>query len=213
MRTVIFANGEFNHPEKVRDLIQTEDYLIAADGGLKHVHTLGLSPNLVIGDMDSMGSPETSLIATTPVETIRFPAEKDETDLELAVAEAVKRGGNPILITGALGGRLDLTIANLMLLSHPNLDGVNISIVDGIQEVFVIREHGQVNGAAGDGVSLLALNGPALGVCTAGLQYPLQDEALNPEQARGVSNVMLGEQAEIWVRQGGLLCIHTRKNQ
>jgi len=213
MRMVIFANGELHHPEQARSLAQAGDYLIAADGGLRHMLALGLTPNLVIGDMDSLEAREMAEIASASVEVIRHPQEKDQTDLELAVIEAAERGGNPIVITAALGGRLDMTIANLMVLARSDLATVQISIVDGPQEVCIIRKNRQIDGNVGDSVSLLAVSGPARSIRTEGLRYPLRDEMLHPEETRGISNVMLAKQANIWVEHGLLLCIHTRHSE
>jgi thiamine pyrophosphokinase len=193
-------------------MIQPGDYLIAADGGLRHMRTLGITPNMVIGDMDSLDEREIAEIAGAPAEVIRHPREKGQTDLELAVAEAAARGGNPIIITAALGGRLDMTIANLMLLASDNLAGNDISIIDGPQEAFIIRGHHQLTGEKGDSVSLLAVGGPAQNIRTEGLRYPLRDEALQTGETRGISNVMSAEQADIWVKEGVLLCIHTHQN-
>jgi thiamine pyrophosphokinase len=160
--------------------------------------------------MDSIDQDEATKLEREGVEMKTYPRDKDQTDLELALMAAAARKGSPILVIAALGGRLDLTIANIMLLAHPDLAGLDVRIEDGQDELFFIHKYGQVMGAAGDRVSLLALNGPVEGVCTEKLRYPLHDEALYAEQARGVSNVMLGKHAEIWVRQGTLLCIHTR---
>lgn len=213
MRIVIFANGELNFPTQTRAMIQPGDYLIAADGGLRHMRTLGITPNMVIGDMDSLDEREIAEIAGAPAEVIRHPREKDQTDLELAVAEAAARGGNPIIITAALGGRLDMTISNLMLLASDNLAGSDVRIKDGPQEAFIIRGHRQVTGEKGDSVSLLAVGGLAQDIRTEGLRYPLRDEAFQTGETRGISNVMAAEQAEIWVNEGMLLCIHTHQNE
>jgi len=213
MRTVIFANGELSSPDKTRALIRPGDYLIAADGGLRHMRTLGITPNLLIGDMDSLNEREIVEFAGAPAEVIRHPREKNQTDLELAVAEAVARGGNPVIITAALGGRLDMTLANLLLLASDNLAGSDVSIIDGPQEAFIIRGHSQVTGKKGDSVSLLAVGRPAQGIRTEGLNYPLRGEALQTGETRGISNVMAAEQADIWVKEGILLCIHTHQNE
>ena len=213
MRTVIFANGELNHPRMAREMVLPGDYLIAADGGLRHMRTLGLSPHLVIGDMDSIDPTELDRLKQNGVLVLQFPAHKDQTDLELALNEALARGGNPIFVMGALGGRLDLTIANIMLMMNPDLRQVDVRIVDGLQELYFIHGHAIVEGTPGERVSLLAFDGPVTGIRTFGLAYPLQDEVLYPQQARGVSNVLQGERAEIWVRQGHLLCIHSRGDE
>ncbi len=211
MRTVIFANGELSFPEETRALIQPGDYLIAADGGLRNMQSLGLTPNILVGDMDSLDEREVAEILSNSAELIQHAREKDQTDLELAVAEAAGRGGNPIIITAALGGRLDMTIANLMLLAADDLKNADIRIHDGSQEAFIVRGHRKVVGKKGDRLSLVAVGGPARGIRTEGLRYPLSDEALHTGETRGISNVMSADQADIWVAEGILLCIHTHQ--
>lgn len=210
MRIVIFANGEFKYPELVRSLIQPDDFLIAADGGLNHIKSIGLKPDLVIGDFDSINNDEVLRLDEQVIEIKRFPVEKNQIDLELAIEEAITRGGDPILITSATGGRLDLTLANVMCLLDSRLAQIDIRLDDGFEEVFLIRQYASIEGNPGDIVSLLAVNGAVQGIRTEGLRYPLINEALYPEQSRGVSNVMLAQQARIWVKDGFLLCIHTR---
>lgn len=118
-----------------------------------------------------------------------------------------------MLILGALGGRLDMTLANIFLLDLPELANIDARLEDGCEEVFFIRPGSQgrvIEGIAGDRVSLLPLGGPASGVMTRGLYYPLHGETLYPERTRGISNVMLDSQARVMLEAGQLICIHTR---
>jgi thiamine pyrophosphokinase len=207
-RAVIFANGELTDPLAARSLIEPGDFLVAADGGARRLAALGLKPGLVVGDLDSLSSDEVLALREAGSEVLQFPPEKDETDLELALLETVRRGYGQIFIAAALGGRLDQTLANVFLLALPELAGVDARLHDGREEAFLIRGVGEITGQAGEIVSLLPLFGPAEGIHTTGLRYPLRGETLLPERSRGISNELLGELAEVRLEKGILLCIH-----
>lgn len=211
-RALIFVNGEVRHIEALRNLIQPEDMLIAADGGLRHLMDLGRTPHILIGDLDSIDLSLLPDLQIKGVEVLRFPVEKDETDLELAIQTAMKRSCKSIILVGALGGRLDQTLGNIFLLTNSEWTDLDISMDDGIDQVFLIRAEKNIHGQPGDIVSLLPLTGSALGVCTENLKYPLKNETLYSDRTRGISNEMLQETARVTIRSGLLLCIHTRAN-
>lgn len=210
MKTVIFANGEIQDPIRLESLLQEGDALIAADGGLNHIRLLGRIPDLVIGDLDSVGQEDLQWLAEKSVEIKKFPTQKDQTDLELAILEAVDRGAQRIIIAGGLGGRIDQTLANINLLLLPEIQALEVSLDDGLEELFLIQRHAIIWGREGDLVSLIALNLPAREVRTKGLEYKLHNETLFPERSRGISNVMKGDNAEVSLENGVLLCVHTR---
>lgn len=212
-RTVIFVNGRLSSPKRLAELLRSDDWLIAADGGLRHLRRLGLAPRLLIGDLDSVTEEEVRWAAENGAEVRRYPREKDETDLELALAAALQTGSREILLAAALGGRLDQTLGNLGLMLRPELAGLDARLEDGREEVFMIRERAEIHGRKGDIVSLLPWNGPAEGVSTQALRYPLRDETLYPDHTRGISNEMQGDTAQVSLRAGILLCIHMRRRR
>lgn len=213
-RALVFANGvQFDAPA-VRAMLQPDDFKIAADGGLHHLRKLGVEPDLVIGDLDSLEPGEIEALKNSPIRVEQYPVHKDETDLELAVEAALREGCQTVLILAALGGRLDMTLSNIFLLALPELQAVDARLEDGQEEVFLLRPETAaqrlIHGKPGDRVSLLPLGAPATGVRTSGLYYPLRGETLYPERTRGVSNQMLEEQAQVTLETGLLICIHTR---
>jgi thiamine pyrophosphokinase len=217
-RAVIFANGEQFDLEAIRGQIRAGDSLIAADGGLRYLNALALKPHIVIGDLDSIAQHEIVELETQGVRIDRYPPEKDETDLEIALKTAVSEGCESILVIAALGGRLDMTLANIALLALAELTAVDVRLDNGLEEVFLIRPGGGkenigrlIQGETGDRVSLLAWGGPAQGVRTEGLYYPLHDETLYPESTRGISNQMVEPNARVAVQQGLIICIHARR--
>ncbi|MFW6115480.1 MAG: thiamine diphosphokinase [Chloroflexota bacterium] len=209
MRAVIFANGDFAQPRQTRDLLRADDLIIAVDGGTRHAWEVGTEPHLVVGDLDSLTSEEQERLTNAGVELSSFPPRKDETDLELALRRAASDGAQSIVILAAVGGRLDQTVANLLLLTLPELRGLDIRVVQGDEEAFLIRDESLIEGRPGDTVSLIPFAGDALGVTAEGMEWPLREEALRFGATRGISNVLKDEQAPVRVRQGLLLCVVT----
>jgi thiamine pyrophosphokinase len=210
-RAVIFVNGVMADPQAVRMMLRPDDYLVAVDGGLQHLQTLGVQPQLLIGDLDSLDEADVAVLESAGVRIERHPAEKDETDLELALLALAGQGYDEIRVVAALGGRLDQTLANLSLLELPGLEDVDVRLDDGHEEILIIRDFTTIDGHPGDTVSLLARDGCTNGITTEGLKYPLTRETLCPNRTRGISNEMLSEQASVKVASGRLLCVHTRK--
>ncbi len=209
-RAVIFANGDLPDLERLRAWLRSDDMLIAADGGLRHISALGLIPHLVIGDLDSADPLELAVAEAAGCQVQRFPVEKDETDLELAINYALARGFHSLRITAALGGRLDHTLGNLMILARPELAGLDLRLDDGREEVWLARGQAEILGRPGDRVSLLPLGGPVEGITTEELRYPLRNETLYAEHSRGISNEMLEDRALVRFENGILIVIHTR---
>jgi thiamine pyrophosphokinase len=210
-RAIIFANGEVSDLEAARASLRPDDFLVAADGGLRYFRALGILPQVVVGDLDSIRATDEAALEAIGVRVERFPARKDETDLELAlrlaVREAPAEAARDILIFGALGGRWDQTLANLLLLAHPDFRAVRVRLVDGRQQIYLVQGQAVVEGQPGDTVSLIALNGDALGVTTDGLEYPLQRGTLRFGSTLGISNVLVGTRATVTVESGLVACV------
>ena len=184
-------------------------WVIAADGGARLAAYYGLAVQTLIGDMDSVEPPTLEQLTRT-AEVLRHPPEKDETDLELALLLAAQRGARWIRVLAALGDRLDQTLGNIYLMALPALHGLDVRLVAGKQEAWLIREgQSSVYGAAGDTVSIIPLSGEARGIRTHNLYYPLHGETLRFGPARGISNVMQATEAQISVREGIVLVVHT----
>lgn len=208
MKAIVIANGELNH----RPRIEPGDLLIAADGGGRHCLRLGLIPQVVIGDFDSLDPTELAALEQAGVEIARYPARKDYTDLELALHLARERGATQVVVLAALGARWDQTIANLLLPLSAGMAGLTVRLLDGNQELLFLCAADspasvEIDGQPGDTVSLLPLAGDASGISTAGLEYPLLGETLFFGTTRGVSNVLLSSPAHIALHSGILLVV------
>ncbi|MBE7434384.1 MAG: thiamine diphosphokinase [Anaerolineales bacterium] len=209
MRIIIFANGSLPNLEKARALLRPDDFILCADGGTRHALDLGLTPNIVIGDLDSVTYEERRKMKEMGVEVLEFSRDKNETDLELAINHALTLNSSQILILAALGGRMDHTLANITLLSNLQLATFNIRLTDGVEELFFCRDQAQVQGRSGDIVSLIPWGGEVTGVFTENLRWHLHHETLYPDKTRGISNEMTTDVATVTVDSGLLLIVHT----
>jgi len=207
MRAIIIANGQIHDGDFLRSLVAPTDLVICADGGVSNALALGLQPQVVVGDLDSLDSDLQAQLEAEGCQVITHPARKDETDLELALYYAIEHGVDEILILGALGGRIDQTLANVLLLVLPALRSARVKILDGRQEVFLIRDEALVEGQVGDTLSLLPLTEQVTGIYTEGLEYPLENGTLYLGPALGVSNTLTARQARVRIGQGLLLAV------
>ena len=210
MKALILVNGELYRPDVLRSRIRAEvfDLVLGADGGARYAHDLNVTLDAIIGDLDSLSAFEQQGISNT--EFVSYPAVKGETDLELALLYAVERGANRIVMVGVMGGRMDMTIANILMITHTSLNSCRIEVWHGEQTGLVIKPPGEnIYGHPGDTVSLLPLSSDVSGITTEGLKYSLNDEKLPFGPARGVSNLLEKPSAHIKLSEGVLLAIHT----
>jgi len=207
MKAAIIANGVIADYAATRRKLRDADYLIACDGGLRHFPLLGLSPHCLIGDFDSAPAPLLAEYQSRGIPVIPFPPEKDETDLALAVAHALSAHPESITILGALGGRMDHTLANFHVLAQTG--NVPTEIWDENTRIQLLRPGAAVplhrEGYAT--LSLIPLTSQVAGITTQGLKYPLHNETLRAGETRGVSNVFATQTAAVCIQSGLLLAI------
>jgi thiamine pyrophosphokinase len=211
-RVIILANGSLREPDSLRRRVQawSDATVVAADGGLQHAEVLGLQAQALVGDLDSLPAGTQAQMEASGVQVIRAETHKDATDLELALQYAASQGALEIALVGAWGARLDMSVANLLLLLSPTLSSLRVEIWDADQTAWVMRPPGgQIPGKAGDTLSLIPLSEQARGIHTTALAYPLAGETLTAGAARGVSNVLTGPLAEVHFESGALLVVHT----
>lgn len=205
-RTILVLAG--GDPANPRRPLPEADLVIAADSGLDQAALLGLPVDLLVGDLDSVS--ETALTAATEAGTRieRHPVAKDATDLELALSAAQREGAGRVVIVGGAGGRIDHLLANAVLLASPAWADLDIDWLVGEARIVAVRTEISFTGQPGDLLTLLAIGGPASGITTEGLEFPLVDEVLLASSTRGVSNVLTAERAVVRLRSGVLLAIH-----
>jgi thiamine pyrophosphokinase len=187
--------------------VDEDTLVIAADSGAVEAERLGLPVALLVGDLDSAPSDLVERLETTGAAVDRYPADKDASDLELAIETAVGRGAERILVLGGDGGRLDHLLGAAFLLGSERWGAVRIDAVLGAALVHVVRGERRLRGHAGELISLFAVGGPADGVTTSGLRWRLEDDTLLAGSTRGLSNELVGATATIQVGRGVVLAI------
>jgi len=197
MKTVVVLAGGPDVPAGIA--VPAGASVIAADGGAE----LGVPVELAVGDFDSITAETLATVARVE----RHPAAKDATDLELALDAALRLEAERILVVGSAGGRLDHLLGSLLLLAGEKYGAVEIDARLGAAQVHVVRGERVLAGEPGELISLFALGGPAEGVVTDGLVYPLRDETLEPGSSRGTSNEFAAAEARISVGRGVLLAV------
>jgi thiamine pyrophosphokinase len=210
LTTVIVANGDIHDRPTARRWLEKADRIVAADGGCRHCLSLGFPPDLLIGDLDSVTDADLAALQSTGTTIQRHPRRKDATDLELALHAATEIGDPQVIILGAVGGRWDQSLANFLILTHPHFSALSLHLIEGRQQAQLVRAGQPIHlqGEPGDIVSLIPLAGDAVDVATEGLEYPLQGETLSYATTRGVSNVLVGNSANVALKEGFLLVIH-----
>lgn len=181
--------------------------VVAADSGLAAAEVLGLTVDVVVGDMDSVVPARLAAAEAAGARIERHPTAKDATDLALAMDVALGFGARRVTVVGGDGGRLDHLLANALLLAADDYAAVTVVAHLGPATITVVRDEATLFGRRGELVSLLAVHGPAHGITTAGLRYPLRDELLTPGSSRGVSNELDRPTARVRLRSGVLLAV------
>lgn len=212
VRAVVVVAGGGSPPPGVIALLPEGAPVIAADSGVDTALALGLSVDLVVGDLDSVSPAGLAAAEASGARIVRHPVAKDATDLALALGEAaglLGEGGGEVIVLGGHGGRLDHLLAGILALADEAWATLSLRAHLGPATVHVLHGPGErrLDGAVGELVSLIPVGGTATGVATSGLRYPLRDESLAPTTTRGVSNVIESRPATVALRTGVLLAV------
>jgi thiamine pyrophosphokinase len=208
-RTAVVVTGGEPPDRLPTSRIGSPALVVAADSGLSTADALGLGVDVVVGDFDSIDPPRLEAARAAGVVVEAHPTDKDRTDLSLALDRAMRTvaGLARIVVLGGHGGRLDHLLANALVLASSEYAAVDVEAWSGPAQLHVVRRRTVVEGAPGDLLTLLPLGGPARGVRTEGLRFPLRDETLEPGTTRGVSNELTAREAVVHVAGGVLLAV------
>lgn len=206
MKTLILTNGAYGDYSFCNNASKY-DYIICADGGMKHCRHLNLIPHLIVGDFDSANEIDLIYYEALQIPVERFSSHKDETDTELALAYAVAKGATEITIWGGIGSRLDHTLGNVHLLFSGLKQGVKVTLKNHQNTVCMIKDEIILEGKVGQIVSLIPFSEKVEQITTEGLAYGLQDAVLYAGSPIGVSNYMISHQAKVTIKKGFLLII------
>ncbi len=206
----IIAGGEMDDLRFLRRQIDRHKplALICADGGARYLRDLNVTPDRIVGDLDSLEAILLDSYTQRGVEIRRHPPAKDDTDTALALAAACELAPEAVWIFGGLGGRLDHTLANLSLLLDGEARGIPVKFLDRWCEVYLVGPRGSARGRPGQTVSLLPLFGEAQGVTLTGFEYPLTEGNLSMARPIGVSNRLTKKEGLISISSGRLVVIH-----
>ncbi len=207
IETAVVVAGGAPGPAPIRPEVDGRTLVVAADAGVDRALALGLRVDLAIGDFDSVSAEGLAAAELAGCRSERHPVAKDATDLELALDAALAAGPARILVVGSERGRLDHVLSSLLLLADPRYAGCEVDALLGSARVHVIHGARTLAGDPGEVVSLLAVHGPAEGVTTGGLLYPLAGETLLPGTSRGVSNAFAEIEAVVSLERGVLLAV------
>lgn len=210
MTGVIVSNGSISDYSGCKRFFRDAGLVICADGGASHILKLGVKPDILLGDFDSISPDDMRLIEEGGTEVIRFPAQKDMTDTEIAAELAVERGCRKVIFLGCIGSRMDHTLSNILLLKRLLDAGVHGVLADEKNEITLIKDGIKLVREEDARVSLIPISGRVEGVTTSGLYYPLDRATLEIGSTRGVSNEFTGNKAEVSIEEGLLLVIKSR---
>ena len=210
LRAVIITNGQLTDPAGARQHVRAGDWVICADGGARHARAMGLVPDVVVGDLDSIDPGLRAELEATGARFEVHPARKDETDLELALRLAVAGGVAEIDVLAVLGGRLDQSLANLLLLARPEWASAKVRVIEGNEVAWPVRggQTATVTGAVGDTLSLVPLTSTVTGVTLGGVEWPLHDATLYFGSTWTISNALSAPTARLQVGEGLVLVVH-----
>ncbi len=212
MFTLIFANGVLDHSTELIALQQQADLLLAVDGGANHCVKFGITPDILLGDLDSIDPDILAIYQKKNIAIYRHPTRKDATDLELALDLAREKGATKIWLVGALGGRWDMSLANIMLAAGDKYQDLEIFLLGedcSMQILHPGRVH-KISGESGQKISFLPLRGDVHGVTLTGFEYPLTQHTIPFGSSLGVSNILTDSRATVEHSRGVLLCVHFR---
>lgn len=206
-RVLLVAGSPTGSRHLVSKLAEAADWIIAIDGGASLCVAADVLPDRVVGDLDSLSLSHQDLLRAQGVPFATYPQDKDETDLDLALAELHRQAVDEIVATAVLGGRIDHALVALGSLARCEVVGITIREDD--MSGAIMRPNGTASlelRGAGSTVSLLPLLGPAVVTCS-GMRWPLEEATLQPLDSLGVSNVVAQDCARVIVHQGTILLV------
>ncbi|MGL4665616.1 MAG: thiamine diphosphokinase, partial [Clostridium butyricum] len=171
MKAIIVTGGNKPSKKLLNSYIKSGDLIIGADKGSEYLYDYEIMPNIILGDFDSISEEKLKKIEEKQVEIIKFPPEKDYTDTEIAIMEAMKRGADTIYLFGGLGTRADHSLGNIGLLLTTKNKGARLLIVDDHNKMYLADKNMSLNGSQGEIISFHALSDVVKGFEIRGAKY------------------------------------------
>ncbi len=210
MKGLIISSGDFNNYELLAHMVKDKDYILCADGGLRHIMSINKCPDAIIGDFDSIDSKAESYIRVNNIPMYKFPIEKDETDTELAIMQLIKIGCDDITLVGGTGTRMDHSLANIYLLKRLNDEGIKAKIVDDHNTIYFCNDSLELLRNDNKYVSVIPITLNGVIVTLNGFYYPLLDATIKFGSTLGVSNKIIEKTGIIRITSGEALIIESK---
>ncbi|KRQ86933.1 Thiamine pyrophosphokinase [Caloramator mitchellensis] len=210
-KAVVFNYGKLDNLQLIKNELKNTDYIFCADGGANYVYEIGLVPDFLIGDFDSINMDVLSEFQNKGINIIQYPQEKDFTDTELCINKAIEMGCSVICIIGGVGGRIDHTLANLNILHYINTKGAKGYFVTDEFNIYLVSNEIELIGSKGDLISIIPIFNDAKGLSTKGLKYGLENSTIEFGKPLGISNIMVENRCEIKIKKGEVLVFKQNK--
>ena len=211
MKSLIRCSGEVKDYNFLRNLILKCDYIVCADGGINHLLKIGEKPDIVIGDLDSASKEALEYIKKNNIKVEKFPSKKNMTDTELCIEHCISKKYKDINLAGAIGGRIDHTLANILLLRRYFQTGVKLSIVDGKNIVNYLNGKIEIEKKQVEfNLSIVPLSLEGIIVSIDGVLYPLEHKQIEYGSTLGISNFIEDKVATVNIHKGEALIVESR---
>lgn len=207
---LIVASGKIEDLEMLKEQIHLHDYILCADGGIKYLYDMNIKVDAIIGDLDSVDNRFPEYIKKNNIPIIKFPVEKDETDTELAIEHLINQGCKEITLIGALGTRMDHSLANISLLKKIASYKVRGKIIDENNTIILSKKYQTIRRKENYYISIIPITQEGVRVSLKGFYYPLEDNLIDFGSTLGISNKIVQDKGEILVKEGQALIIESR---
>jgi thiamine pyrophosphokinase len=207
LRALLVLNGSIFDYNHYKSYIERSEFVICGDGGARHLKKMGLKPDVLLGDFDSISKKDLEYYKSKGTEIMEYPVKKDRTDAEIAVDYAIDSGFSVVTIIGAVGTRIDHSLSNIHMLKKLLDNGITGVIANENNEVTLISKNITLEKEENVKITLLPFTEKVYGVTTRGLYYPLEDAVIKIGESIGVSNEFSDAAADISIKSGLLLVI------
>lgn len=211
MKAVIFGGGEIKDYSFCGRYISGADIIICCDRGMHHARELGLTPDYILGDFDSVSRGDYDYFKAAGISFEQFPCNKDYTDMELGAEKALELGADEVILLGGIGSRLDHTLGNINLCAYLLKRGVSAALANENNELRLINREFTVKGRRGGIVSLIPYTPVVSGITLKGFEYELENGTMEQGGFMGVSNVAVSDAAEISIGSGCLIMLFSEE--
>lgn len=210
MNCLIVSNGTIENYDFYKNILRNMDLIVCADGGAKHLINLGILPDIVVGDLDSIDDIDKEFFCSKNIDFIKFPVNKDATDTELATDIVLSQNPKSITYIGTLGSRMDHTLANINLLKKSLDKGIQAKIVNEKNEIYLIDRQIDLENNGNEFVSIIPVSSSVKGITLEGLKFSLDDIEIPFGSTLGISNKFIEKKAKIKIKEGLLLVIKSK---